>query len=67
MDDEGNVASREIKIAVELDNVYVISEGLNLEDKFLIEGLRKVKNGDKIEFEYKDPKEVYSRLELHAE
>jgi membrane fusion protein (multidrug efflux system) len=58
VDEEGNVVSREIKIATELDNVYVISEGLKMDDKFLIEGLRKVKNGDKIKFEYKDPEEV---------
>lgn len=67
VDDEGHVSSREIKIATELDNVYVISEGLNMDDKFLIEGLRKVKNGDQIEFEYKAPEEVYNHLELHAE
>lgn len=67
VDDEGHVSSREIKIATELDNVYVIAAGLSMDDKFLIEGLRKVKNGDKIEFEYKDPKEVYAHLELHAE
>lgn len=67
VDDEGRVSSREIKIGAELDNVYVISEGLSMDDKFLIEGLRKVKNGDKIEFEYKDPKEVYDHLALHAE
>ncbi len=67
VDDEGHVTSREIKIATELDNVYVISEGLSMDDKFLIEGLRKVKNGDQIEFEYKAPEEVYNHLELHAE
>lgn len=67
VDEEGNVASREIKIAAELDNVYVISDGLNRNDKFLIEGLRQVKNGDKIEFEYKAPEEVYNHLMLHAE
>lgn len=67
VDDQGNVSSREIKIAAELDNVYVIAEGLDMEDKFLIEGLRKVKNGDKIEFEYKAPKEVFDNLKLHAE
>ncbi len=67
VDDEGHVTSREIKIATELDNVYVISEGLSMNDKFLIEGLRKVKNGDQIEFEYKAPEEVYNHLELHAE
>lgn len=67
VDEEGHVTSREIKIANELDNIYVISKGLSMDDKFLIEGLRKVKNGDKIEFDFKDPKEVYSHLNLHAE
>lgn len=67
VDPQGKVASREIKIAAELDNVYVLSEGLSTQDKFLIEGLRKVKNGDKIEFEYKDPKVVFAQLNLHAE
>lgn len=67
VDQEGNVSSREIKIGAELDNLYVVSEGLSMNDKFLIEGLRQVKNGDKIEFELKDPQEVYNNLALHAE
>lgn len=67
VDEDGKVTSREIKIAAELDNVYAISEGLSMEDNFLIEGLRKVKNGDEVEFEYKDPKEIFNNLELHAE
>jgi membrane fusion protein (multidrug efflux system) len=67
IDDEGKVSSREIKIGAELDNLYVVTDGLSMDEKFLIEGLRKVKNGDKVEFEYKDPKEVYSHLDLHAE
>lgn len=67
VDDKGKISSREIKIAAELDNIYVLSAGLSLEDKFLLEGLRKVKNGDQIEFEYKSPEEVFSRLSLHAE
>lgn len=67
VDDKGKVSSREIKIAAEIDNVYVLSEGLTIDEHFLIEGLRKVKNGDTIESEYKDPKEVYKYLNLHAE
>lgn len=67
VDEDGKVTSREIKIAAELDNVYAISEGLSMEDNFLIEGLRKVKNGDKVEFEYKDPEDIFNNLELHAE
>lgn len=67
VDNDGTVNSREIRIAAELDNVYVISEGLRMDEKFLIEGLRKVKNGDKIETSYKAPEEVYAHLDLHAE
>jgi membrane fusion protein (multidrug efflux system) len=67
VDDKGNVSSREVKIANELDNVYIVSDGLSMDDRFLIEGLRQVKNGDKIAFEVKTPSEVYSHLNLHAE
>lgn len=67
VDAEGIVRSREIKIAAELDHVYVVSEGLSMEDRFLIEGLRQVKNGDKIQFEYKTPETVFNQLKLHAE
>lgn len=67
VDDAGNVSSREIRIGAELDNVYVITDGLKTDEQFLIEGLRKVKNGDKIEFEHKEPSQVYSHLNLHAE
>ncbi len=67
IDQEGIVTSREIEIAAELDNLYVVSEGLSMDDKFLIEGLRQVKNGDKIEFEFKGTQEVYNNLDLYAE
>lgn len=67
VDDEGNVTTREVKVAAELDNVYAISEGLSLNDRYLLEGLRKVKNGDKIEFAYVPPDQVFNSLKLHAE
>lgn len=67
VDAEGHVSSREIKIAAEIDDIYVLSEGLRMDENFLIEGLRKVKDGDKIEFEFKNPKAVYNHLQLHAE
>ncbi|TDN94976.1 membrane fusion protein (multidrug efflux system) [Salegentibacter sp. 24] len=67
VDKKGEVHSREIEIASELDHLYVVKEGLNPEDKFLLEGLRKVQNGDKIEFEFKKPEVVFANLELHAE
>lgn len=67
VDDKGKVNSQEIEIAAELDHLYVLKGGLSPDDKFLIEGLRKVQRGDEIEFEFKNPNEVFESLELHAE
>ncbi|MCS5489279.1 efflux RND transporter periplasmic adaptor subunit [Algoriphagus limi] len=67
VDDEGNVKSQEIKIEGELNHVYLVSAGLTPQDKFLLEGLRKVQNGGKIHFELIKPKEVFEGLHLHAE
>lgn len=64
---DGTVQAREIQIAAELPHLFVVSGGLSLEDKILLEGLRKVRNNDKIEFEYQAPEEVFKSLELHAE
>jgi membrane fusion protein (multidrug efflux system) len=67
VDEEGHVRSQEVKIASELDHLYIISDGLKPEDHILIDGLRKVQNGDHIQFTIKSTKEVYGDLELHAE
>lgn len=67
VDEEGGVHSREIFIRAELDHLYVVQKGLKLSERILIEGLRKVQDGDHIEVDYISPKEVYSHLKLHAE
>lgn len=67
VDDEGNVRAQEIKIEGELNHVYLVSAGLTTQDKFLLEGLRKVQNGGKIHFELIRPEEVFEGLHLHAE
>lgn len=67
VDEQGQVHSREIEIGAELNHVYVVRSGLSLQDQILIEGLRKVQNGDHIEFEKKAPSAVFAELELHAE
>jgi membrane fusion protein (multidrug efflux system) len=67
VDKEGLVSSHEVKIASELNHIYLISEGIKPTDVFLLEGLRKVKNGDHIAFETIAPTEVFNNLNLHAE
>ena len=48
---DNKVAAREITIQQEMPHIYVVSEGLKPTDKILVEGIRKVKNGDQIKYE----------------
>ncbi len=66
--DKDNVAhQREITIAAEMPDLYIIKSGLAENDKILLEGIRKVTDGEKIEFEYEDPKSVISHLNVYVE
>jgi membrane fusion protein (multidrug efflux system) len=67
VDETGLVTARKITISRELPHLYSIAEGLKESDVILLDGLRKVKSGDKIEFEFKDPNVVMSNLELYSE
>jgi membrane fusion protein (multidrug efflux system) len=66
--DRNNVVkSRNITVSYEMPDLYVVSGGLNENDKILFEGVQKVKEDDKIESEFIAPREVLSRLKLYAE
>ncbi len=66
--DKNNVVkSREIFITGELTDLYVIKSGLTVNDKILIEGVQKVKDDDKIKYDYLKPADVISNLKLYAE
>ncbi len=66
--DKDDVAhQREITIAAEMPDLYVIKSGLNENDRILLEGLRKVKDNDKIAFEFHEPKNVIAHLRVYAE
>ncbi len=68
IDKDNIVRSRQITIGTELPHLYVVTEGLAPTDKILVEGLRKVKNGQKIRFEFMEQSKVLSELNtLHAE
>lgn len=66
--EDGLVQSRQIEIGAEMPHVYQVVEGLKSTDKILVEGLRKVKNKEKIKFEFVPQDEIIRELkELHAE
>jgi len=56
-----------IDIAAEIPDLYVIKEGVTENDKILLEGIRKVKDGDKIKFDYEEPRSVMEHLKLVTE
>lgn len=66
--DKENVATqREITIASELPDIYIVKDGLKEGDRILLEGLRKVSSGDKIKYEYEEPAKVIANLRVYAE
>ncbi|MBS1589689.1 MAG: efflux RND transporter periplasmic adaptor subunit [Bacteroidetes bacterium] len=64
---DNRVKATEIKVGAEMEDLYIVSSGLNENDKILLEGLRKVKDNDKIAYKFEQPKEVISHLKLTAE
>lgn len=63
----GVVESRNITVSSQMPDLYIVESGITPEDKILLEGVQKVKDDDKIEFKYQDPKEVMSHLRVKAE
>jgi len=68
IDESNTVQSRQITVDTELPHLYVVSEGLTTDDKILVEGLRKVKNNQKISYDLLSFGEILSGLNgMHAE
>lgn len=67
VDEKNVVHQRAIEIEAELPQVYVIKSGLAENERILIDGLRKVKDGSVITPDFKKPGEVFPKLEVAAE
>jgi membrane fusion protein (multidrug efflux system) len=66
--DKNNVVrSRQITIYSEMPDLYIVSDGLSVNDKILLEGVQKVKEDDRIQSEYQAPREVMAHLQLRTE
>jgi membrane fusion protein, multidrug efflux system len=61
------VTQREITVGSELPDIYVVKDGLSENERIVLEGIRKVKDGDKISYEYEDPKTVIPNLKVYVE
>ena len=67
IDKDSVLRTTPITIGQELQHLFVVTEGVQEGDRILLEGLRKVKEGDKIDFECIAPDSVVRHLGLYAE
>ena len=66
--DEQNVAhQREVQLGNELEDIFVVKSGIAVNEKIILEGIRQIHDGEKIECEEVDPKQVIAHLKYHAE
>ena len=59
---------RLITIQHEQDDIFVVKSGVGVNDKIVLEGIRQLSEGKKLEeFEFEKPEEVFKHLKFHAE
>ena len=61
------VHQREITIQNEMDDIFVIKSGLDVEDRIVFEGTRQVRDGEKVEYEFRPPEQILGHQKNHAE
>lgn len=68
VDEKGVVQSRQITVGREMTHLYEVVDGINLNDKILVDGLRKVKSNQQINYDFVDQNRILAQLaRLHAE
>ncbi|MFL9835509.1 efflux RND transporter periplasmic adaptor subunit [Chryseobacterium sp. ST-37] len=67
IDKNGVAKSKNIKVAYELPDIYVVSSGISSDEKILLDGVQKVKDDQKVKVKFQDPKKVLQSLKLKAE
>jgi membrane fusion protein (multidrug efflux system) len=67
VDKDDVVHQREIAAEREMDDIFVIKEGVGAGDRIVLEGIRQLRDGEKVEYEFRPPHEVMRNLKFHAD
>jgi len=67
VDKTGVIHEREIKVAREAPNVYVVASGITPDEMYLLERQNKLDKGDKISYKLIEPKVAIDNLDMYAE
>jgi membrane fusion protein (multidrug efflux system) len=62
VDKEHVVRQREIAIQNELDDIFVIKQGIGVNDTIVLDGIRELRDGDKVEFADRHPETITANL-----
>lgn len=66
--DKDDVAhQREITVENELEDIFVVKKGVGVDEKIVLEGVRQIRDGDKVEYEDRHSDQVVANLKYHAE
>jgi membrane fusion protein, multidrug efflux system len=66
VDKQGVLHEREIVVAKEAPNIFILKSGISPDEMFLLEGQNKLSKGDKIKYKVLDPQSVINSLDLYA-
>ena len=50
-----------------MEDIFVIKKGLDVNDRIVLEGIRQVRDGEKVEYEFRRPEQVMANLKNKAE
>jgi membrane fusion protein (multidrug efflux system) len=56
-----------ITFKYELDDIFVVESGLKVTDKIVLEGVREVEDGAKVEYSFRAPEDALKHQKFHAE
>jgi membrane fusion protein (multidrug efflux system) len=66
VDKKGKLHEREIEVAEEAPNIYILKSGLRPDEMFLLQRESNLYKGDKIKYKVMDPLSVINSLNLYA-
>ena len=56
-----------ITVKHELEDIFIIGSGLDVKDKIVLEGIREVEEGEKVEYVFRSPEEILKKQKFRAE
>jgi membrane fusion protein (multidrug efflux system) len=67
IDEQGVAHSTAIRVGEEFEHLFVVTHGLTINDKILLDGIRKVRDQETISFKLANPDSVITHLGMYAE